>query len=688
MMEAAIENNQEKGGTGERLIVAAFLLASVVAAQAEEGGDYLDLPLEDLLSMEITSAAKKEQRLKETAASVFVISGEDIHRSGVTSVPEALRLAPGVQVARIDANKWAITTRGFNNQFVNMLLVMVDGRTVYSPTISGTYWDAQGLMLEDIDRIEVIRGPGATLWGANAVNGVINIITRDARETEGGLLVAGAGNEEKGFASLRYGGRIGDAASGRVYVKFADRDSFWLPELEREAGDQWRSMRGGFRLDGDASANASWTFQGDLYELDENQTANYWVDPSDPANAPYAPYYVDPLVSDDIDSSGWNLLGRWNQQLGEDSLAILQVYLDHARRSEAFSTQVHDTLDIDFQHRFSPVPGHDVIWGLNYRHIRDNFDNTFMASIVPDSRSSDLYSFFAQDEIELLPAELRLILGAKFEHNDYTGLEVQPTGRLLWLVDPHMTLWGAVSRAVRTPSRVERSSDIVFQIIPATPQSPAVVVHGYGTDRFDSENLLAYELGMRYQPWDALFADVTVYYHDYDQLETLEQKLSPEGVPYLEFGNNLEGDSYGLELSVEWQPLEWWRLQLGYSFYKISTSLDADSSFLGSIAPNGLSTPTHQASLRSLMDIGNDLSLDLWIYHAGEIERPAYLREMPVPAYTSMNLRLAWRPVEKLELSLVGRDLFDSRHLEFVGESYLMPTEIERSVYGQLLWRF
>jgi iron complex outermembrane receptor protein len=688
MREAVIDKRRMIGGSRARQGATVLFLLSVMTVWAEDGGDYLDMPLEDLLSVEITSAARKEQYLKDTAASVFVISGEDIHRSGVTTVPEALRLAPGVQVARIDANKWAITTRGFNNQFVNMLLVMIDGRTVYSPTISGTYWDAQGLMLEDIDRIEVIRGPGATLWGANAVNGVINIITRDARETEGGLLVAGAGNEEKGFTSLRYGGKIGNSASGRVYVRYADRDSFWLPELDRDAGDQWRSMQGGFRLDGDASENASWTFQGDIYELDENQTANYWVDPSDPDNAPYAPYYMDLLVPDEIDSSGWNLLGRWNQQLGEESLATLQVYLDHTRRSEEYSIQVHHTFDIDFQYHSKPAPGHDLIWGLNYRHIQDDFDNTFMVSVLPDSQSSNLYSFFVQDEIELLPGELRLILGTKFEHNDYTGLEVQPTGRLLWLVDPKMTVWGAVSRAVRTPSRVERSSDIVFQIVPATPQSPAVVIHGYGTDRFDSEKLLAYELGVRYQPLDRLFADVTIYYHDYDQLETLEQRLSPEGLPYLELDNNLQGDSYGLELSVEWQPLEWWRLQLGYSFYEISTSLDADSSFLGSIAPNGLSTPTHQASVRSLMDIGNDLSLDLWIYHAGEIERPAYLREMPVPAYTSMNLRLAWRPTEKLELSLVGRDLFDNRHLEFVGESYLMPTEIERSVYGKLLWRF
>ncbi len=667
------------------LCIALGVTAGVHAGQTLDA--YLDAPLEDLLGMEVTSVAKKEQRLKETAASVFVITNEDIRRSGVTSVPEALRLAPGVQVARIDANKWAISTRGFNNQFVNMLLVMVDGRTVFNPTISGVYWDAQDTLLEDIDRIEVIRGPGATLWGANAVNGVINIITRNASDTQGGLLVAGGGNEEKANVGLRYGGSLGDSTKGRVYLKFNDRDSFWLPEIDTDAGDQWRSLRGGFRMDGEVADEDKWTFQGDIYDADENQTANYWLDPSDPANAPYAPYYVDALVQDPVESSGWNLLGRWEHQLDGDAIATLQLYYDHARRAEAFSTQKYDTLDIDFQHRFQPLSGHDVVWGLNYRHIRDDFKNTFMASVMPDRQTIDLYSFFIQDEIELLP-KLRLIVGSKFEHNDYTGLEIQPTGRLLWLVDERITLWGAVSRAVRTPSRVERSSDIVFQIVPLPPPDPSLVVHGYGSEDFESELLLAYELGLRYQLRDNLALDLVAYYHDYDDLETLEQQLSPEGIPYLVFDNNLLGDSNGIELSLDWQPLEWWRLQMGYSYYDISTSLDAGSSFLGAIAPNGLSTPTHQGSLRSLMDIGNDLSLDFWIYYSGEIERPAYLKEASVPAYTSLNLRLAWRPSEELELSLVGRDLLDRRHEEFLGESYLMPTEIERSFLAQLLWHF
>ncbi|WP_052469926.1 TonB-dependent receptor plug domain-containing protein [Thiolapillus brandeum] len=662
-----------------------LLLSANVQA---ENADYLDIPLEELLSMDVTSAARKEQHLRETAASAFIITREDIHRSGVTSIPEALRLAPGVQVARIDANKWAITTRGFNNQFANMLLVMIDGRTVYNPTISGVYWDVQDTMLEDIDRIEVIRGPGATLWGANAVNGVINIITRNASETQGGLLVASAGNEEKANLSLRYGGEIAETAKGRVYMKYTDHDSFWLPEIKQDAGDQWTSLRGGFRIDGTASVHDNWTFQGDIYDADEQQTANYWLDPSDPANEYAAPYYIDLLAKDSIDASGWNLLGRWEHQSDQGPVAALQVYYDHSERSEEFSIQSYDTLDLDFHHRFQPLPKHDVVWGLSYRQVRDKFNDTFMAKVLPDSQRTSLYSFFLQDEIELLPDQLRLIVGSKFEHNDYTGLEVQPTGRLLWLVDSHTTLWGAVSRAVRMPSRVERSTDIVFQIVPSNPPYPPIEVHGYGSNSFDSEILLAYELGLRFQPRNDLSVDLAAYYHDYDQLETLEQQLSPEGMPYLVFDNNLQGDSHGIELSVDWQPREWWRLQLGYSYFDISTYLDAGSSFLGSVAPNGLSTPEHQASLRSLMDISNDLSLDLWIYYSGYIDRPAYLQETSVPGYTSMNIRFAWHPNEDLELSLVGRNLFDKRHLEFVGESYLMPTEIDRSFRAQVIWHF
>ncbi len=672
----------------EAVVAAALLLVLSAGALAQSEADFLDMPLEDLLHMEITSAAKKDQSIKETAASVFVITREDIHRAGVTSIPEALRLAPGVQVARIDSNKWAITTRGFNNQFVNMLLVMIDGRTVYSPTISGVYWDAQDTMLEDIERIEVVRGPGAALWGANAVNGVINIITRNAQDTEGGLLAVGGGNEQQGLVGLRYGAQLGEQAHGRLYFKYRDLDSFWSPVAGRDANDQWRSVQGGFRADGWVSGVDSWTFQGDIYRSDENQLANYWADPADPASAPYAPYYVIPLVEDAIESSGWNLLGRWNHQLAENSETSLQVYLDSNYRAEAFASQKHLTLDVDFQHHLQPLTGHDLVWGVNFRRIQDDYSGSFMASINPSGRNLNQYGIFLQDEISLSPEGLRLVLGSKFEHNEYTGVEIQPTARLLWLANDRTTYWTAVSRAVRMPSRVERNADIVFGIVPTMPPRSPLVIHAYGSDRFVSEKVLAYEFGLRYQPRDNLALDLVAYYQDYEDLETFERKTDPFGLPYLEFANKLSGDSQGLELSLDWQIMEWWRIQLGYSYFQIDTQLDQGSTLPGQKAPNGRSTPTHMGSIRSLMDICNDVSLDAWIYYNGAIDRPAFMQDIGVPAYTSLNLRLAWRPSEDLELSLVARDLLDHRHLEFVGESYLMPTEIERSLLARFQLRF
>ena len=435
-------------------LLSSILLANPVQASGSMD-NYLDLPLEDLLSMEVTSVSKKKQRLTEAAAAVFVITQEDIRRSGVTSIPEALRLAPGLQVAKIDANKWAISSRGFNTQFVNKLLVLIDGRSVYTPSYSGVYWDAQDTLLEDIDRIEVIRGPGATLWGANAVNGVINIITKQAGDTQGGLMVASAGNEEKVIAGLRYGAELNKNTHGRLYLKFNERDSSYAPGLDDEAGDDWKSLRGGFRIDSQPSDKDRWTVQGDVYEADENQTLNLWRDPSDPSNLNFAPFYLDANTADEIESSGWNLLTRWDHLLSNTSNITLQLYYDHTKRAENFLLQEQDTLDIDFQHQLEVFGNHDLVWGLGYRHIEDEFSNTYIVAFLPDSGSSDLFSAFLQDEIELLPDRLRLTLGSKFEQNDFTGFEVQPSARLIWLPTERSTLWGSVSRAVRTPSRLE-----------------------------------------------------------------------------------------------------------------------------------------------------------------------------------------------------------------------------------------
>jgi iron complex outermembrane receptor protein len=664
-----------------------------MAAEATESPDpFLDAPLEELLSMEVTSVAKKKQPLNEVAAAIFIITREDIRRSGVTNIPEALRLAPGIQVARLDANKWAISSRGFNNQFANKLLVMIDGRTVYTPSFSGVYWEVQDTLLEDIDRIEVIRGPGASVWGANAVNGVINIITRSATETRGGYFTVAAGSEQEALADFRYGTDLGSDASARFYLKYGDQDSSYLPATGGEGEDDWRSWRAGFRVDGQLSRQDSWTFQGDLYEADESQLVNEWKDPRDPANAIHAPYYLVPGTQDHVDASGWNLLGRWEHVISDRSSTQLQVYYDHTERSELVIGQVHDTLDIDFQHQFRPLPGHDLIWGLGYRRIRDDFDNAFLGAMIPGSSVQNLYSAFLQDEIELVPRHWRLILGSKFEHNDYTGFEIQPTARLLWMPDARNTLWGAVSRAVRTPSRLENGSRMLALIVPAMPPflPQPVPLYSLGSSDFKSEKLLAYEMGYRTQPRENLSLDLSLYYNDYDDLQSFQSEDPGALLSNVVFDNKLSANTYGLELLVDWWPLEWWRLQSSYSYIQMSVVADAgsrDPDNNNTLVEN--STPNHQFSIRSMMDLRDDLMLDLWLYYVDELKRTSYSRaQSPVPAYTSFNARLAWTPYRGLELSLVGQNLFDSHHPEFVGENFLTTTEVERSWYAQMRWNY
>lgn len=653
----------------------------ITPVQAEESVDsYLDLTLEDLLNMEVTSVSKKKQRLNEAAAAVYVITQEDIRRSGVTSIPEALRMAPGIHVGRLDANKWAISSRGFNNQFANKLLVLIDGRSVYTPAYSGVYWDAQDTMLEDIDRIEVIRGPGASLWGANAVNGVINIITKPASETQGGLLVTGAGGEEKVIGSLRYGSKLNEYTHGRYYLKYNDRDSSYAPQLNNQTEDDWKRVQGGFRLDSDTTDTDHWTIQGDFYDAEENQRINLWKDPADSTNNIYAPFFLAAFSQDEVDSSGWNLLARWDHIFTEQSNASLQFYYDHTKREEVFLGQEHDTLDIDYQHQFQIHERHDLLWGLGYRHIQSDFNNTFNVTFLPDNRSVDIISAFLQDEINLIPERLRLTLGSKFEQNDFTGLELQPSARLVWLASERSTFWTSVSHAVRTPSFLEEGSRIVARII-----NP-MVFYTIGNGSFESEKMLAYEVGYRFQPRENISSDLAIFYNDYENLQTFEFSSTPTEII---FDNKLSAYAYGLEWVMDWRPLEWWRLESNYSYIQIKAQLDNDSSDPVDIEKvNEGSSPKHQFSLRTNMDLSKQVSLDLWFYYVDELNRTSFSVPMPIAEYTSMNVRLAWRPNNDLEVSLVGQNLLDNRHTEFVGENLLLQTEVERSVYAKVRWKF
>jgi len=662
------------------LFCIALGVPSGILAAVEPGNEYLDMDISQLMQITITSVSRRPQNLSDSAAAVFVITGDDIHRLGVTSIPEALRLAPGLQVARVDANQWAITSRGFSGTFANKLLVMIDGRSVYSPAFSGVYWDMQDTLLEDIDRIEVIRGPGATIWGANAVNGVINIITKKADDTRGGLVGIGGGNEESFNGGMRYGAKLGDAAYGRVYLKYHRQDSFTLHADGEDANDDWDSLRTGFRMDGDRGTMNSWTLQGDLYHNNENQIVfPYWL-------ATF-PYRLE--KRDSFDASGGNILGRWRQKLSRTDSWTFQAYYDFTNRDELIMDQTHHTVDLDFQYRGRFGGRHDLIMGLGYRLVDADFDNSFQVAVTPSHRTDNLYSGFIQDEIALVGDQLRLTLGVKWEHNDFTGNEIQPSGRLLWKVNAHHTMWAAVSRAVRTPSEFEESGRITVAVDPTSPPFPRLYTLN-GNDHFDSEELIAYEAGYRWLPRDDFSLDLALYYNDYDRLLTADP-LSRQTFNELFLQNKLFGSTYGVELAVDWRPIQQVQCKLAYTYIGFDLKLDSDNihSDLADIVEE--ISPRHQVSLLTTYTLTRGLQLNLWGRYVGELKSSKNILArgtVHADEYLEMDVNLSWQAMDNLELMLAGRNLLNSSHLEYVSEFSTPPIEVGRGFYGKLTYHF
>lgn len=642
--------------------------------------DVLDISLEELLSIEVTSASKKKQKLSDIAAAVYVVTAEDIRRSGVTSIPEALRLAPGVQVARIDANKWSVSVRGFSGRFSNKLLVLMDGRSVYTPAYSGVYWNMNNTLMEDIDRIEVIRGPGGTVWGANAMNGVINIITKAAQQTEGTLVSVGDGDQEFSVA-MRSGKKLNESLSGRVYFSLNKDESFVLAEDESDASDAWQSLQAGFRLDGTPDTSNNWKLQGDIYDNDFKQTLkSFWVPTS---TSPFT-------FQDQGQARGFNILGQWNHELDETSRTSLNFYVDQYERDELYLSQSYETLDIDFQYETGLGTVHNLTWGLGYRSIKDDFDNTFSVSLTPDSDETSLWSVFAQDDIRLTD-QLKLTLGAKAEHNDYTGLEVQPSIKGLWTIAENQSAWLSLSKAIRTPSRIEASGRIVTQVVvpvtlPYLPEAVAVAI--VGSDDFKSEQQQSFELGYRMLLDNNLTLDATVFYNRYEDLQSYN--LEPFPSTNINFSNDVSGDTSGLELVADWRLYEWWQLQTVYSYFH--ATFDDDSvSGLGTDLVNEGNTAEHQLSLRSYMQLQHNIDLDVWMYYMDELPVPSYngyVNDINVESYTSLNLRLGWRPNKNIEWSLAAHNLLEDTHTEYYSESYTPITSIERSIYAKLKLEF
>jgi len=659
------------------LLVTAVCWAKDPEQARERPIDLTELSLEELMEIEVTSVAKKGQKVSEAAAAIYVITQEDIRRSGATSIPEVLRMVPGLQVARINAHTWAISSRGFNNEFANKLLVLIDDRSVYTPLFSGVYWDVQDVLLEDVERIEVIRGPGAALWGANAVNGVINIITKSAKDTQDGLVSAGGGSEERGFGGVRYSGKLGQEAYYRIYTKYFNRDDSADPS-GHSTSDDWDVLRGGFRVDWDVTEQDSLTLHGDIYRGEAGGMVTL---------TSLSPPFAQPTV-DINDIAGGNLVGRWRHMFSETSDLAFQWYYDRTERDSLILKEVRDTLDFDFQHHFSLGRRQDFVWGLGYRFTTDKLTNSFTVSFDPTSRGLHLMSAFAQDELTIVKNLLRLTLGSKFEVNSFTKLEVQPNVRLLWTPHERHTLWAAVSRAVRTPSRSERDVRINIAAFP-DPSGLTNLVSGFGSPDFESENLLAYEFGYRVQPVRHLSLDLAAFYNVYEDLRTadpgapfLEDTPSPPHlVVPLQASNGMDGEAYGVEIAASWNVTNHWRLNVGYTLLKMhlhgGVSL-GDSSLQSAEGDS----PQNQFHLRSYLDLSHKLNWDVALYYVDS------LPSLDVPSYVQVDTRLAWHPTEALEVSLELQNLLDDRHQEF-GSSFLVsPTEIERGVYGKITWRF
>jgi iron complex outermembrane receptor protein len=655
---------------------------------AEKQNEALDLSVEDLLNVEVTSVAKKAQSLNDAAAAAFVITNEDIKRSGSTSIPDALRLAPGLDIARIDANQWAVSSRGFNGRFANKLLVLIDGRSAYSRSFAGVYWENQDVMMEDIDRIEVIRGPGAALWGANAVNGVINIITKNSSQTQGALVNAGGGNQERGFGSFRYGAKFGEDTTARAYVKGFDRGQNTL-QSGGKAGDNWNKVQGGFRLDSHLSVQDALTVQGDVYQANINQLGYY------PQITP--PYQATENVKNN--DYGGNLLSRLQHTFSPTSDYSLQFYYDAYAHNEGMYSDSRHTLDLDFQHRFALLDWHEIIWGLGYRFGNDHIvgnplqNGSTVTNVNPASVNDQLFSGFIQDELTLIDNKLWLTIGSRFEHNDYSGFEGQPSAKIMWAPHNQHRLWAGVSRAVRTPSRVEKAGSVLTGVIP--PQAvapfpcppactPPIATVAQGNSGYMSEEVITYEAGYRTTFSKAVSLDVTGFYNDYRDLRyALQGTPTPNGnslVVPLNFTNQLGGKTYGVEIATIWQMLDWWRWDANYSW--LHTQLDNKGPAQTNISPQ------QRMSLRGALSPWQAIDLDFWFRYVDPNFSVGSFGESTIKSYVTLDLRAAWRPIKDLELALVGQNLLAEKHLEYVAENQTLPTAINRGVYGKISWGF
>lgn len=622
-----------------RLRRTAVILAATLSfdAHAQSIDDLADMSIDDLASVKITSVSKKAESLGDAAAAVFVITRDDIRRSGGRSLPEILRLAPNLQVARVNASEYAITARGFNATTANKLLVLINGRSVYTPLYSGVFWDTPDQLPENIEQIEVISGPGGTLWGANAVHGVINIITRKATDTKGTLVSAIAGEDERSL-SLRYGGPIGEHASFRMTARGAGRDASYAPSGGRRQ-DEWRRNNLDFYLD--------------------------WKNGRDALTLDVAAYKgtIDQTLPLDKTISGSHVLGRWSRDLADAGTLQVQAYFDHGHRVYPGTFgEKRDTYDIEMQHHFMTRGGHDVVWGTGYRLSRDHIQNSAQLAFLPANASLRSANLFVQDSIRL-NERLSVVLGVKAEHSSVSGIEWLPNARLLWKTSSSDLLWTAFSHAVRTPSRID--TDLY-----APGNAPHTLFAG--GPLFTSEKLTAFEAGYRLRPHPAATLSVSIFYHHYKQLRSIEVG------PPTTLANKLGGNGYGIEAWGGYRFSDKWRVDAGVNFLKKDLKLDADSRDITSLRSDA--DPRHQFLLRTSVQATEKLEFDATVRAIGALASPN------VPSYVALDAHLAWAATKNLTLSLWAANLLDERHPEF--GSPTTRSEIGRSFSVSALWQF
>ena len=672
--------------TRRRLALLLFMVLAATArvprsiAQESSGSrDLADLSIEELMNESVTSVSKREQKLSQAAAALFVINQEDIRRSGALNIPDLLRMVPGLDVAQVNSNTWAISARGFNHQFSDKLLVLIDGRAVYTPTNGGVNWDTQDVPLQDIERIEVIRGPGATVWGANAVNGVINVITKQAKDTQGGLVTAGAGTQDQAFGTAQHGGKIGEDASYRVFTKYLDYHD--LPDLAgRDSNDGWHLLHGGFRVDGSLSRNDSLTAQGDIYSGSEGAVIDHIASISPPVNE---------NVQKIAGLSGGNILGRWNHVLSNGSDTTVQVYFDRYVRSGPSTLEARNTVDFDFQQHRLLGSRQDLVWGAGYRRSADRIVGTIDHAFEPADQTIQLFSAFVQDEITLAPERVFLTIGTKLEHLDITGFELEPSIRMTWTPSARHTLWAAVARAARTPDRNDAHGDFNLAVLTLPNGAPAELSIE-GNPREKSEHLLATDLGYRVQASSRVSVDLAMFYNRYRQLRSLEQGApipETDPVPHFDiplvYSNQMHGTTEGLELSAHFKVTDRWTLSPGYALLHMNLRTDPGSQDTRSVADIEGSSPRHQVQLRSSMTLPRDFVWDTSVYF---VDR---LSAQQVPSYTRLDTQLIWRSTQRLEWTLVGQNLLQNLHVESNDiATSVQPSQVKRSVYAKLTWTF